>query len=92
MRDKGCVARVTLDAPDPGITIQIYSNKGLKCVPNVLDFSLSQTASFRITGNVIGPKSLSMIKFGENSRDYQASRLPFGKLIIVEPPFMKFVF
>jgi hypothetical protein len=84
--------KVSIPNPDPELRIKIFPHKGVKVTPTVLTFESSSTATFRITGDVLGRKGISFLKLGQNAKYYKTSSVPFGKFIVVEPPFMKHVF
>lgn len=83
---------VTLPESDSGLILRIYTSDGLLCTPSTLDFIRSRSATFEVSATSIGRKTLSFVKLGDNASQYSATELPFGRMLLVEPPFMRNVF
>lgn len=92
VREDECACSITIPKPDAGLEIRIFAQSGLECSPSVLNFKSSNTAEFRLRGTNVGRKALYFLKLGRNSANYCSLSLPFGKVVIVEPPFMRHVF
>ncbi|OCH89006.1 hypothetical protein OBBRIDRAFT_826798 [Obba rivulosa] len=75
--------------PDPQLTIQLYG-QDLVFDPPALSFAKSSEASFRVTGNSLGPKSIIMWRSGPNALAY--SGLPLSSPVMVERSFMRNTF
>ena len=75
--------------PDPDLSIQLFG-QDLLFEPQVLTFSKSSEASFRITGTSLGPKRITMRRSGSNALLY--SGLPLSSSIVVERAFMRNTF
>ena len=92
VREKSPSITVSIPKADPDLQIYVYCHQGLKCTPAILEFQHSNTANFSLKGKTLGRKSITFIKFGKSSQKYASTSLPQGKIIILEPPFMKHVF
>ena len=74
---------------DPDLSIQLFG-QDLIFDPQVLTFTKSSEASFRIIGTSLGPKRITMRKSGSNALLY--SGLPLSSSVVVERAFMRNTF
>eukprot|EP00158_Paraphelidium_tribonemae_P008749 Partr_v1_DN28671_c1_g2_i1_m49517 putative Myosin VIIA len=92
VREYSLPVTVTIPKIDPHLIIKIFPQVGVKCFPSVLQFTESNSASFRLMGSDIGRHGVSYLKTGKRAHLYSSKAIPFGKPLVVEPPFMKHVF
>ncbi|KAJ3802970.1 hypothetical protein GGU11DRAFT_387382 [Lentinula aff. detonsa] len=74
---------------DPHLSIHVFG-QGLIFEPSVLTFNRSSEASFRVTGNSLGSKTIIICRSGPNALKY--SGLPLGHTINIERAFMRNTF
>ncbi|KAF7288709.1 SEC7 domain-containing protein [Mycena chlorophos] len=75
--------------PDPYFTIQLFG-QDLEFDPPVLTFARSSEASFRVTGQSLGSKTMIMCRSGPNALKYLP--LPLSNSLVVERAFMRNTF
>ncbi|KAJ7072257.1 hypothetical protein C8F01DRAFT_1103153 [Mycena amicta] len=75
--------------PHPNLSIQLFG-QDLEFDPPVLTFSRSSEASFRVTGQSLGAKTMIMCRSGPNALKY--SGLPLSSSMVVERAFMRNTF
>jgi hypothetical protein len=80
---------VSIPKPDPNFAIKLVGHE-LKFEPSQLSFSQSSTATFRVTGNGLGPRTMFFLKLGPSSPSYHG--LPVNKTFSVERAFMQHTF
>jgi serine/arginine repetitive matrix protein 2 len=80
---------VRLSAADPQFRLEVFG-AGLSIEPSILDFSRSPEASFRITGNSLGPKTITFVRAGPNATVFGG--LPVTSDLVVERAFMRNTF
>jgi hypothetical protein len=80
---------ISIPKPDPNFSIKLVG-QDLKFEPSQLSFAQSSTATFRVTGSGVGPKTMFFLKLGSASPSYQG--LPINKTFSVERSFMQHTF
>ncbi|KAF7315611.1 SEC7 domain-containing protein [Mycena indigotica] len=78
-----------ISQPDPNFTIQLFG-QDLEFDPPVLTFARSSEASFRVTGQSLGAKTMIMCRSGPNAVRY--SGLPLSSSLVIERAFMRNTF
>lgn len=76
---------VKIPSPDPNLQIILHGS-GIVCDPPILDFSVSDTQQFTVTGSLVGRLSLMLIPVGTSAGKYEFITT---KTFVVEPIFMK---
>lgn len=80
---------VRIPQPDSGFSIQFLGH-GLLFNPPILNFATSNEASFRVTGTLLGSKTIIMSRIGPHAPFY--SGLPVSRTVTMERIFMQSVF
>ncbi|KAJ4498072.1 hypothetical protein C8R41DRAFT_819231 [Lentinula lateritia] len=80
---------IRIPQTDPQLSIHLFG-QGLTFEPSVLTFSRSSEASFRVTGNSLGSKTVIICRSGPNALKY--SGLPLGHNVNIERAFMRNTF
>lgn len=65
--------RVSLDAPDPELRLELYG-EDLRCDPPVLTFNQSPTVEFHVTSTGPGTKRVSFVRLGARAAAYTGDR------------------
>ena len=80
---------VRIPQPDDKLEIRLFG-QDIAFEPQVLTFARSSEASFRITGNALGTKTIIMACLGQNAPNY--SGLPLSTTVHIERAFMRNTF
>lgn len=80
---------VRIPQPDDNLQIRLFG-QDIVFDPPVLTFAKSSEASFRITGNALGTRTIVMACLGSNAPNY--SGLPLSTAVVVERAFMRNTF
>ncbi|KAJ3826291.1 hypothetical protein F5880DRAFT_1476511 [Lentinula raphanica] len=80
---------IRIPQTDPHFSIHLFG-QDLVFEPPVLTFNRSSEASFRVTGNSLGSKTIIICRSGSNALKY--SGLPLGHTVNIERAFMRNTF